>query len=178
MPQNPDFAKYEHILASIDDAYSDRVRAILQFLAFGNEPLLQAGKYDRHPLTLLQLGEVSLIDVSTDAAMFNPERRLSPHEILRLYDGLVEVEEVPRNQNISDKETVTSLRFCSDIVKKYLTSDDICNGPAKIFATNRACAREFIVNTCLMYVLHMRPQEMEIRKRRFQDVPLACYVSL
>ena len=105
MPQSADFAKYEQILASIDDHYLDRVRAILQFLAFGNEPLLQAREYDRHPLTLVQLEEVTLIDVSTNIATFNPARRLSSHGILRVCDGLVEVEEVPRNQNSADKET-------------------------------------------------------------------------
>ena len=77
MPQNADFALYEQILGSIEEAYADRVRAILQFLAFGNEPFLQASEWDRHPLTLLQLAEVTLIDVSTDSASFDPERRLS-----------------------------------------------------------------------------------------------------
>ena len=81
---------------------------------------------------------------------------------------------MPRNQNISDKETVTSLRFSGDTVKKYLISDEIRNGPAKRFAINRPCARKLMVNTYLMYVLHMKPQEEEIRKRNFQDIPLAC----
>ena len=178
MTQNADFAKYEHILGSIDDVYAGRVHAILQFLAFGNEPLLQASKFDRHPLTLLQLAEVTLIDVSKDAASFDPERRLSPHQILKVCDGLVEVEEVPRNQHISDEETVTSLRFSSDTLKEYLISDAVRNGLAKRFAINRTRARELIVNTCLMYILHMKPLEEEIRKRKFQDVPLACYASL
>lgn len=178
MPHDADFAKHEKILGAIDEAYADRVHAILQFLAFGNEPLLQASICDRHPLTLLQLREVTLISVSTDSTSFNLEKRLSPQEILRVCDGLVELEEVPRNQNISAKETVTSLRFSSDTVKKHLTSEEIRDGPAKRFAINKACARELIVNTYLMYVLHMKPQEEEIRKRKFQDVPLACYASL
>ena len=178
MTQNADFAKYEHILGSIDEVYADRVHAILQFLAFGNEPLLQAREFNRHPLTLLQLAEVTLIDVSKDAPIFDLERRLSPHEMLRICNGLVEVEEVPRNHYISDKETVTSLRFSSDTLKEYLISDAVRNGPAKRFATNRTSARELIVNTCLMYILHMKPQEEEVRKRIFQDLPLACYASL
>ena len=180
MSSNPQFVNYEKVLLSIPPAYTSQIYNVLQFLAFGNEPLFDARPMDLHPLTLVQLLEVTSIDYSTNPPCFDSDIRLSANIINETCFGLLKTEEVSRNRYGGDKETVTILRFVHDDVKTYLLSGDIRRGPAKAFAIFDAGARECIVNSCLAYLFHMPhyPKEWKDVQGFIEEYPLAYYASL
>ena len=141
MSNNADFATYEKVLLTIPSAQVSQIHVVLTFVTFGNEPLVACqNKDDRHPLTISQLAEVTGYDDSTDPPTFHANRCLSPNDIINVCQGILELEEAPRNCYVQDPKTVTSLRFCNEKIEVYLLSPDIRNGPAAPFAVTEGHA--------------------------------------
>ena len=86
---------WERLLVSIDPLHADRIHMVLQWLAFGNEPLLNDIPFDDpHPLTLLQIAEVVSVDHSHPLPSYQEDGRMSPDRIAELSSGLLKLEEV------------------------------------------------------------------------------------
>ncbi|KAL8759603.1 MAG: hypothetical protein Q9199_000647 [Rusavskia elegans] len=137
-------------LLHIPTRHAEQVHIILQWLAFANEPILEArSQHDRHLLTVSQLAELST--VSLNSLSVDTNRYIDPAELERLLDGLVDVEEVGRNRWINDDQPTTIMRL-KDEVRRELLSERFDLGAAKRFAFDEKKAKDTIAATCLIFL--------------------------
>lgn len=164
MSNDTDFESYEQHFRTIPASKAFQIRTLLEFVAFGNEPLMRARGLDRHPLTLSHLTEVTGYEINSRGPAFNPDRCLSPDEILKLCEGILESVEAPRNRHLGDSEKITSVQFSNERIRDFLLSDAIKTGPVAHFAITSSRARETIVNVCLTYMssMYKLPEEKRI----------------
>ena len=138
---------YERILCGIDEQYCDYARKILYWLT-----------YSARPLTLVEAAEIIAIDARKEPR-FNPENRFfDSKEILVICSSLVSVFTSKRSM-ISwripgSEEDVPCIKLAHFSVKEYLTSIDIRNSPAKMYAVSRELADTSIAESCLALLLH------------------------
>ncbi|KAL8853706.1 MAG: hypothetical protein Q9221_001517 [Calogaya cf. arnoldii] len=155
----------------------EQIHIILQWLAFGNDPILQSrSEHDQHLLTLDQLAEVSI--VSLNSLSPDPNRYIPPTELKELLYKVAELEEVPRNRWINDDQLVTVVRF-EEGVKEELLSDRFRQGAASRFAFDEAQAKETIAVTCLILLTTTyAPPEGATRVEKADKYPLAHLAAL
>lgn len=140
--------RLEALLLRIPAQHVEQLRIILQWLAFGNEPVLQSrSQTDQHLLTLDQLAEVSI--VSLDSLTADIDRFIRPAELREILGDMVELEVVPRKRWINDEQPVTTIRLKDD-VKQDLLSDSFRRGAASWLAFDEGQAKETIAVTCLI----------------------------
>ena len=169
---------YEHRLLSIDPESADSIQIILQWLAFADECLLtDMYWHSRHPLTLLQIAQVTIVDHSHLHPTCDEQRLVSPERLVELTSGILRTEDVPTNRHISDDGTERRLTFVDDTVREYLLSDRILSGPARKYRISEPEARGLIVNTCLAYILHITKTEGNAQDT-CEKFPLAAYAAL
>ena len=138
---------YERILCGIDEQYCDYARKILYWLT-----------YSARPLTLVEAAEIIAIDARKEPR-FNPENRFfDSKEILVICSSLVSVFTGKRSMKSlgisASEEDVPCIKLGHFSVKEYLTSIDIRNGPANMYAISRELADTSIAESCLALLLH------------------------
>ena len=161
---------YERILCSIKEKHRDYVRKVLYWLT-----------YSERTLRLEEVAEIVALDARREPR-FNPENRFfDSKEILVICSSLVSVF-TGKGRAVSDWEVgrnwdVPCIKLAHFSVKEYLTSLDVRNGPAKMYAISRELANTSIAESCLAMLLHfdkrdsLTSQNVEIR------FPLAEYAA-
>ncbi|KAL8989374.1 MAG: hypothetical protein Q9169_008374 [Polycauliona sp. 2 TL-2023] len=167
----------EQKLLQIPDQYAEHLHTILQWLAFGNEPILETpSRHDQHLLSLNQLSELSA--VSLDELSLDVTRYISAAKLEALLDGLVEIEEAPRKRWINDNRPVMIVQLVPD-VKEELLSENFRQGPASRFAFDEKKAKETIAIACLILLTAAASPDIEADqidlKNRF---PLEQFAAL
>lgn len=140
--------RLENLLLRMPIQNVEQVHTILQWLAFGNEPILQRRrKQDQHLLSLDQLTKTSL--VSPKSRSVDATRYIRPAELQQLLGELVELEEAPRKRWINDKQPVTIIRL-KDEIREEILSETFRQGAASQFAFDEWQAKETIAVSCLI----------------------------
>ena len=138
---------YERILCGINEKYRDYARKLLCWLTFSTRPL-----------RLVEVAEIVAIDAQ-GSPRFNAENRFfDSQEILVICSSLVSVFTRKRSflyeWTDGGSEDVPCIKLAHFSVKEYLTSVDIRNGPAKMYAISRELADTSIAESCLALLLH------------------------
>ncbi|KAI4248663.1 MAG: hypothetical protein L6R42_009203 [Xanthoria sp. 1 TBL-2021] len=169
--------RLEALLLRIPAQHVEQLRIILQWLAFGNEPVLQSrSQIDQHLLTLDQLAEVSI--VSLDSLTADIDRFIRSAELREILGDMVEPEVVPRKRWINDEQPVTTIRL-KDEVKEELLSGSFRQGAASRFGFDEGQAKEIIAVTCL--ILLTTPDDPNEKSEWFDTMdkyPLAYFAAL
>ncbi|KAL8732308.1 MAG: hypothetical protein Q9166_002880 [cf. Caloplaca sp. 2 TL-2023] len=142
-------------LLRIPGRYVEQIHIIFQWLAFGNEPLIQnVSRSDQYPLTLKQLTATTVFSPTTLSVEVG--RRISPAIMIQGLDRIIELEDTHTNRSLStDKNTTrvdkntTRVRFTNG-VQEELLSENFSQGAAARFAINETQAKETIATTCLI----------------------------
>ncbi|KAL8873611.1 MAG: hypothetical protein Q9198_006997 [Flavoplaca austrocitrina] len=138
----------ENLLLQIPIENVEQVHTILQWLAFGDEPILQSRfKQNHHLLSLEQLVETSILSLNNRSMDAN--RYIRPAELQQLLGELVELEEAPRKRWINDEQPVTVIRL-KDEIREELLSETFRRGAASQFGFDESQAKETIAITCLI----------------------------
>ncbi|KAL9032024.1 MAG: hypothetical protein Q9180_006751 [Flavoplaca navasiana] len=138
----------ENLLLQIPIQNVEQVHTILQWLAFGDEPILQSRcKQDQHLLSLEQLADTSL--VSPKSRSVDANRYIRPEELKQLLGELIELEEAPRKRWINDEQPVIIVRLKHEI-REELLSETFRQGAASQFAFDEWQAKETTAVTCLI----------------------------
>ncbi|KAL8905164.1 MAG: hypothetical protein Q9171_006783 [Xanthocarpia ochracea] len=169
--------RLENLLLRIPIENVEQVYIIIQWLAFGNEPILQSRcKQDQHLLSLDQLAETSL--VSLKILSVDTSRYIRPADLKKLLGRFVELEEAPRKRWVNDERPVTSVQLKDEIWKEIL-SEDFRQGAASQFAFDEGQAKETIATTCL--ILLSTPDAPGVEAKRVDTAdryPLALHAAL
>ncbi len=167
----------EDLLLQIPTQNSEQVHTVLQWLAFGNEPLMQSGcQHDRHLLSCDQLAEVS--PVSLTSLSVDSECYIHPAGLKQLLGETVELEEAPRKRWINDEQTVTIIRL-KDEIREELLSETFRQGVASQFAFDEWQAKETVANTCLILLTRSDISDAEAKRVDTGDrYPLMQYAAL
>ena len=127
---------YARIITEIQEDYRQDALTALKWLTFSGRPLM-----------LLELVEALLLAPRRQPA-FNAEDRLSdPHDIMHILPGLVSI-------SFNKTFNLEEIRLAHFSVKEYMTSESIGLGPAAYFGTTFLAAHQFILESCIAYILH------------------------
>lgn len=133
---------YERILLEIDEIHHPEVIKILKALTASNSFLV-----------LEEIVEILAVDLDSIPPRFEPDRRLiDPKSILSMCSSLVTISKETRWAASGNQETISALRFAHTSVVDYL----LCSKSFKPsqFRFSRQSARQFIAQTCLVYLLN------------------------
>ncbi|KAL8882197.1 MAG: hypothetical protein Q9198_000764 [Flavoplaca austrocitrina] len=167
----------EDLLLRIPVQNVEQVHTILQWLAFGNEPILQREcKHDQHLLSLDQL--TGTCPVSPKSRSVDANRYIRPAELQQLLGELVELEEAPRKRWINGEQTVTIIQLKNEI-REELLSETFRQGAASQFAFDEWQAKETIAVTCLILLTESDIPTVEAKRVDTADkYPLVQYAAL
>ena len=145
----------------------------------------------------MEVAEIVAIDARKEPR-FNPENRFfDSKEILVICSSLVSVFTenrnaisewtIPRRESRYADRYVLCIKLAHFSVKEYLTSFDIRNGPAEMYAITRELANTSIAESCLAMLLHLDkrgsltslppPRAKSLIKELEEKFPLAEYAA-
>ncbi|KAL8976547.1 MAG: hypothetical protein Q9205_007463, partial [Flavoplaca limonia] len=167
----------ENLLVQIPIQNVEQVHTILQWLAFGDEPILQSRcKQDQHLLSLEQLVEISLL--SPKSRSVDTNRYIRPAELQQLLGELIELEEAPRKRWINHEQPVTIIRL-KDEIREELLSETFRRGAASQSGFDESQAKETIAITCLILLTESDLPDVKGKLVDTADkYPLAQYAAL
>ncbi|KAL8866837.1 MAG: hypothetical protein Q9174_006049, partial [Haloplaca sp. 1 TL-2023] len=152
----------ENLLLQIPAEHVELVHKSLQWLAFGNDPILESQwKNDQHLLQLDQLAETTLVSLKTQS--LDTDCYIPSAELKELLSGLIQLEEAPRGRWISDEQPVTVVRL-KDEIREELLSESFRHGTAAQFAFDEGQAKETIAITCLVLLTSPAPSDTETKR--------------
>lgn len=133
---------YDRLLLGIDEVHQPEVMKILQALTVS-----------RHPLTLEEIVEILAVDLEATPPRFESDSRLlDPRSILSMCSSLVTTSFPEQRYMQSDKNLISPLRLAHASVADYLMLP-ASSGPSQFHFTRNA-ARQFLAQTCLVYLLN------------------------
>ena len=158
---------YDRILLSIDAAYHQQARQVLQWLVVA-----------RRPLFIEEAAEVvtTLPITEDETPVFDVDNRLSdPNDIFQICLSLV-TSTLTADSKIQNGQLVPAehLRLAHYSVKEYLTSEAIKRGPCSEFFINEVEAHMSVSQACIVYLLSI---DGPVSSSASTELPLAKYVA-
>jgi ankyrin repeat domain-containing protein 50 len=131
-------ATYDRMLQSIKPKYRSRVANILTWLSFSIRPLF-----------VKELAEIFILDRERKPPFEEADRLNLPESVLNYLPSLIT--KVLRG----GENDLIEIRLAHFLIKEYLISPRISQGPAKYFFINERDAHLHISEDCLAYHLHL-----------------------
>ncbi|GIZ40936.1 hypothetical protein CKM354_000425600 [Cercospora kikuchii] len=158
---------YERILVGISDDYHRDAIAMLRLLAFSESPL-----------TLAELGEITIIDWTGDGHV-DTEDRPGLEDPLEILAGLVTVYKAEEWDVLSrDRILIERVRLAHFSVQEYLESTRIIQSRAKGFHLEKGREHRVLTHSCLAYLTYYSGCDERLSQR--QDTvtfPLLRYTA-
>lgn len=171
---------YERILCSIDQSHRRLAIKALQWLL-----------YSTRPLTVQELAEVLAINVEAEPRFDVNSRLADDDDVISVCSSLITITQGPghghsRSYWWAAGERKNSVRFAHFSVKEYLTSENILDGGAALYAAGPLRGHTTIAEDCISYALQLIKESNAATGRPFNEFidvvsdtfPLAEYAVL
>lgn len=154
---------YDRLLLGIDEIHQSEAMKVLQALTVS-----------RDPLTLEEIVEILAVDLEATPPRFEPDSRLlDPRDILSMCSSLVTTSFAEQ----WDEGIISPLRLAHASVADYLMSPG-SSGLSQFHFTRNA-ARQFLAQTCLVYLLKPEFSKGDdgFHRDRFKDFPFLSHAA-
>ena len=182
--------------STLDETYSRMLHQIEPQLRNDAIVLLRWMAYAKQPLTLTEISDTVLIDLTTEHGSVAIEDRGSVEDALDILPGLIMIIEDYNNgvalddamSNFSRAETYQSqvlgsvatkkVKLAHFSVKEYLESSRILESGIKSFYLSRSIAEQFLADSCNVYLMHYASSDLRIETDKdLMTFPLLKYAA-